>query len=72
MDQSRQEKKPFPVRNFVAGMFGLVLLFGARNKMAGTAKPGGYTELFDTAMIVIGCIGAWTALLWPRNKPPER
>ena len=32
--------------------------------------PGGYTELFDTAMIVIGCIGACAALLWPSRKPP--
>lgn len=56
----------------MAALFGLVLVFGVRYKMAGTAKPGGFTELFDTALIVIGAVGVLTTLLWPRRRDPNR
>lgn len=61
-------KTGIPVKNIVAGLFALVLFFGLRYKMSGTATPGGLTEMFDTSLIVVGTIGSIAALMWPRKR----
>lgn len=56
------------VRNILIALFSLILVFGIHYKNSGTARLGGYTDLFDTALIGLGSIGVLAAFCWPRNS----
>jgi len=66
-----EKKKRASVRNSIAGFFGLLIFAGLQYRMSGTAKPGSYTHVFDTALIAIGTVGALTAMLWPKREGPD-
>jgi len=66
-----REKKRLSWRQWMTGCFAMIALSGGWHKLTDSARPGSYTWMFDMSLIVIGTIGLFATLLWPRKDKPS-
>jgi hypothetical protein len=65
-----KERAGLPVRNVVAGFFGLMAYMGAYFRHTSKVE-GPATSAFDYSLLAIGVVGALIALTWPSRKSPD-
>jgi hypothetical protein len=70
-EKEKQRNKPFSWRDMINLWFMLMVIYGSWYSLTQPGEWGSYTRLYNTGLIVVGCIGMLVVWRWPKKNSAD-